>query len=91
MSWAETAAKRENITVKRRTDGHITATRKLCCMDAGKFEDEIVDVPVEKGKAGTSYFSIQMRDRAAKRPWKACRAPARYPAGCVLPVILFGE
>jgi acetyl-CoA C-acetyltransferase len=58
MSWAETAAKKENITREEADKwAYRSHKRAIAAWDTGKFEDEIVDVPVGKGKSGDIIFS----------------------------------
>jgi acetyl-CoA C-acetyltransferase len=57
MTWAETAAKKENIT-REEADrwAYRSHLRAIAAQDAGKFAEEIVPVPVGKGKGGETVF-----------------------------------
>ncbi len=60
MTWAEAAAKKEKITREEADRWALRSHQKaIAAQDAGKFAEEIVPVPVGKGKTGeTVYFSI---------------------------------
>lgn len=51
MSWAETAAREENISRQSCDQWAVESHKKACmAMDAGKFRDEIIPVPVSQSK-----------------------------------------
>ncbi|MCX5883711.1 MAG: acetyl-CoA C-acyltransferase [Deltaproteobacteria bacterium] len=51
MSWAETAAKEENVSRQSCDEWAVESHKKACAaMEAGKFRDEIVPVPVMQTK-----------------------------------------
>ncbi|MGD0022095.1 MAG: thiolase family protein [Smithellaceae bacterium] len=60
MTWAEAAAKKEKITREEADRWALRSHQKaITAQDAGKFAEEIVPVPLGKGKTGeTVYFSI---------------------------------
>ena len=66
MSWAEVAAKKENIGREEADRWAYRSHQKAVeAWDAGKFADEIIPVPVGRGKNGeTKFFS---RDESPRR------------------------
>ncbi|MCX7983133.1 MAG: thiolase family protein [Syntrophales bacterium] len=57
MTWAETAAKREKITREEADRWALRShLRAVAAQDAGKFAEEIVPVPIGKGKGGEDIF-----------------------------------
>jgi len=57
MAWAETAAKEEKISREECDRWALESHRKACAaMEAGKFKEEIVPVPVSQGKGKVSLI-----------------------------------
>jgi len=57
MTWAEAAAKKENITREEADRWALRShQRAIAAQDAGKFAQEIVAIPLGKGKDGQSLF-----------------------------------
>jgi acetyl-CoA C-acetyltransferase len=82
MTWAETAAKRENIS---REDADQWAARShrraVAAMEAGKFRDEIVPVPLPQGKGEPVLFASDETPRKDTTIEKLAKLPAVYPGG----------
>ena len=65
MTWAETAAKEENITREACDQWSVESHRKACAaMDSGKFREEIVAVPVPQFKGEPVLFDTDENPRA---------------------------
>jgi acetyl-CoA C-acetyltransferase len=57
MTWAETAAKKENITREEADRWALRSHQKaIAALDAGKFAEEILPIPLGKGKDGQMNF-----------------------------------
>lgn len=83
MSWAEAAAKKENIT---REEADLWACRShqkaIAAQDAGKFAEEIVPVPVGKGKGGeTILFAADEGPRRDTTLERLAKLRPVYPDG----------
>lgn len=83
MSWAETAAKRENITREEADRWAYQSHRKaIAAWDAGKFAQEIVPVPIGKGKGGdVIFFNTDEGPRRETTLEKLARLRPIYPDG----------
>jgi len=83
MSWAETAAKRENIT-REEADrwAYRSHKRAIAAWDGGKFAQEIVPVPVGKGKdGGIIFFNTDEGPRRETTVEKLAKLKPVYPDG----------
>lgn len=82
MTWAETAARAEQIT-RQAVDEWALRSHKLACaaINDGKFREEIVPVPVPAGKGQTSLFSVDETPRADTSLEKLARLKPVYPGG----------
>ncbi|HUH65237.1 MAG TPA: thiolase family protein [Syntrophales bacterium] len=83
MSWAEAAAKKENITREEADRWAYRSHRKaIAAWDAGKFTDEVVTVPLPSGKKGEPVFFVTdegpRRDTTIER---LARLKPVYPDG----------
>ena len=83
ISWAEAAAKKENIT---REEADLWACRShqkaIAAQDAGKFAEEIVPVPVGKGKGGeTILFAADEGPRRDTTLERLAKLRPVYPDG----------
>jgi acetyl-CoA C-acetyltransferase len=65
MSWAETAAKEENISRDACDQWSLASHRKACAaIESGKFNDEIVAVPIPRQKKDPIIFARDENPRA---------------------------
>jgi len=65
MTWAETAAKEYNISREEADKWALLSNQKACAaIEAGKFKDEIVPVPVPQRKGEALMFSQDERPRS---------------------------
>jgi len=83
MTWAEAAAKKEKITREEADRWALRSHQKaIAAQDAGKFAEEIVPVPVGKGKTGeTVYFSIDEGPRRETTLEKLAKLKPVYADG----------
>ncbi len=83
MTWAEAAAKKEKITREEADRWALRSHQKaIAAQDAGKFAEEIVPVPVGKGKTGeTVYFSIDEGPRRETTLEKLAKLKPVYTDG----------
>src|SRR4030042_5119376 len=83
MTWAETAARLEGITREEADRWACRSHRKaIAAQDAGKFAEEIVPVPVGKGKNGeTLFFAADEGPRRDTTPEKLAKLRPVYPDG----------
>jgi acetyl-CoA C-acetyltransferase len=83
MTWAEAAAKKEKITREEADHWAFRShQRAIAAQDAGKFAEEIVSVPVGKGKTGeTVYFSIDEGPRRETTLEKLAKLKPVYSGG----------
>ena len=83
MTWAEAAAKKEKITREEADRWALRSHQKaIAAQDAGKFAEEIVPVPVGKGKTGeTVYFSIDEGPRRETTLEKLAKLKSVYADG----------
>lgn len=83
MSWAEIAAKKENITREEADRWAYQSHKKaIAAWDAGKFAEEIVAVPVGKGKNGDIiFFNTDEGPRRETTMEKLARLRPVYPDG----------
>lgn len=83
ISWAEAAAKKENITRDEADRWACRSHQKaIAAQDAGKFAEEIVPVPIGKGKEGeTILFSADEGPRRDATLEKLAKLRPVYPDG----------
>jgi acetyl-CoA C-acetyltransferase len=83
MSWAEMAAKKEGITREEADRWAYRSHQKaVAAWDAGKFTQEIVSVPVGKGKTGEAvYFTNDEGPRRETTMEKLAKLRPVYPDG----------
>jgi acetyl-CoA C-acetyltransferase len=83
MSWAEMAAKKENITRDEADRWAYESHRKaIAAWDAGKFGEEVVPVPVAKVKSGdTIFFQTDEGPRRDTSMERLARLKPVYPDG----------
>jgi len=83
MTWAETAAKRENISREEADRWALRShMRAVAAQDAGKFAEEIVPIPIGKGKTGEDLvFSTDEGPRRDTTLEKLARLRPVYPDG----------
>lgn len=83
ISWAEVAAKKENITREEADRWACRSHQKaIAAQDAGKFAEEIVPVPVGKGKGGeTILFAADEGPRRDTTLERLAKLRPVYPDG----------
>ena len=83
MSWAEMAAKKENITREEADRWAYHSHRKaIAAWDAGKFAEEVVPVPIGKGKnGGIIFFHTDEGPRRDTTVEKLAKLKPVYPDG----------
>jgi acetyl-CoA C-acetyltransferase len=82
MSWAESAAKAEGITRQGADEWSLRShQRAVAAVDAGKFENEIVPIPIDKGKGGRELFRVDETPRRGTSLEKLARLETVYPDG----------
>ncbi|MFH1650557.1 MAG: acetyl-CoA C-acyltransferase [Chloroflexota bacterium] len=65
MSWAETAAKEHNLSREEVDRWALASNQRACAaMDSGKFDNEIVPVPIPQRKGDPVMFTKDERPRA---------------------------
>jgi acetyl-CoA C-acetyltransferase len=81
MTWAETAAKKENISRAEVDRWSVRSHQKaISAMDSGKFKGEIVPVPVP-GKGGESFFDTDETPRRDTSLEQLAKLRPVYPDG----------
>jgi len=82
MTWAETAAKKENIS---RQEADVWALRShqraIAAIDSGKFREEIASVPVSKKKGETALFDTDETPRRETTLEKLAKLSTIYAGG----------
>ena len=64
MTWAETAAKEENISREACDEWALQSHRKAClAIESGKFDQEIIPVPISVGAKETQYVKVDENPR----------------------------
>jgi acetyl-CoA C-acetyltransferase len=83
MTWAEAAAKKEKITREEADRWALRShQRAIAAQDAGKFIEEIVPIPIGKGKSGqTIFFSIDEGPRRETTLEKLAKLKPVYSGG----------
>jgi acetyl-CoA C-acetyltransferase len=82
MTWAETAAKKENITREEADKWALRSHQKaVAAQDAGKFAEEIVPVPLAQGKGGDVLFTVDEGPRRDTTLERLAKLRPVYPDG----------
>jgi acetyl-CoA C-acetyltransferase len=82
MSWAETAAKNEHISRREADEWAFRSHRKAIeALDAGKFREEIVPIPVPQRKGEPAIFDTDETPRRDTTLEKLAKLPPVYPDG----------
>lgn len=82
MIWAETAAKNEGITRQEADAWALRSQKKAVeAVDAGKFTEEIVPVPIPSKKGEPSMFEADETPRRNVTPERLAKLPPVYPDG----------
>ncbi|HPD55680.1 MAG TPA: thiolase family protein [Smithellaceae bacterium] len=83
MAWAETAAKKEKVTREEADRWALRShQRAIAAQDAGKFNEEIVPVPIGKDKNGqTIFFSVDEGPRRETTLEKLAKLKPVYADG----------
>ncbi|OGP67393.1 MAG: acetyl-CoA acetyltransferase [Deltaproteobacteria bacterium RBG_16_44_11] len=83
MTWAEAAAKKEKITREEADNWAFRSHQKaIAAQDAGKFAEEIVPVPLGKGKTGEPvFFSVDEGPRRETTLEKLAKLKPVYADG----------
>jgi acetyl-CoA C-acetyltransferase len=81
MTWAETAAKKENVSRAEVDRWAVRSHQKaISAMDSGKFKEEIVPVPVP-GKGGETFFVMDETPRRDTSLEQLAKLRPVYPDG----------
>jgi acetyl-CoA C-acetyltransferase len=81
MTWAETAAKKENVTRQEADRWAVRSHQKaIAAMDSGRFKEEIVAVPVPQ-KGGDVLFDTDETPRRDTSLEKLAKLKPVYPGG----------
>ena len=82
MAWAETAAKNENITRQKADEWACRSHQKaIAAIDAGKFSQEIVPVPIPQRKGEPRIFEVDETPRRETTLENLAKLKAVYPDG----------
>ncbi|MFH1351389.1 MAG: thiolase family protein [Pseudomonadota bacterium] len=82
MTWAETAAKKEDISREEADRWALRShERAIAAIDSGKFETEIVPVPVPQSKGGALSFDTDETPRRDTTLEKLAKLRPVYPDG----------
>lgn len=82
MAWAEAAARNENITRQEADEWSLRShQRAIAAQDAGKFQDEIVPVPIVQRKGPPQLFDADETPRRETTLEKLARLKTVYPDG----------
>ena len=82
MEWAETAAKEENITRKEADEwAYRSHMRALAAWDSGKFQEEIVPVPIPQRRGDPVFFEKDETPRPDTTLERLARLQPVYPNG----------
>lgn len=82
MTWAETAAKKENISREEADRWALRSHQKaVAAQDAGKFAEEIVPVPLSQGKGGDVLFTVDEGPRRDTTLERLAKLRPVYPDG----------
>jgi acetyl-CoA C-acetyltransferase len=82
MTWAETAAKSEQISRKEADEWAVRSHEKaIAAIDSGKFREETVPVPIPQRKGEPSVFDTDETPRRDTTLEKLATLPPVYPDG----------
>lgn len=82
MSWAEIAAKEENITREAADRWALRSQQRACeAVDSGKFRDEIVPIAVSRAKGGPLIIDTDEPPRHDTSLEKLAKLPTVYEGG----------
>jgi acetyl-CoA C-acetyltransferase len=82
MTWAETAAKKENVTRQEADEWALGSHRKaIAAVDSGKFGEEIVRISIAKKKGEVAFFEADETPRRETTMEKLAKLPPVYPDG----------
>jgi acetyl-CoA C-acetyltransferase len=82
MSWAEAAAKKENISRREADEWAARSHRRaIAAVDSGRFKAEIVPIPVPQPKGATLNFEADETPRRDTTVEKLLKLPTVYPDG----------
>lgn len=82
MTWAETAAKEENVTRQEADEWALRSHKRACAaINEGKFAEEIVPVAIAQGKGRTGLFSEDETPRPDSSIEKLARLKTVYSGG----------
>lgn len=82
MSWAENAAKSEGITREEADSWAVRSHEKaLAAIEEGRFQDEIVPIPLKQKNGDTKYFGIDETPRPDSSLEKLAGLKTIYPDG----------
>jgi acetyl-CoA C-acetyltransferase len=82
MSWAETAAKKEHISRQEADEWALQSHEKaIRAIDSGKFNEEIVSVPIPQKKGGAEIFDTDETPRRGTTLEKLAKLRPIYPDG----------
>ncbi|KPK23326.1 MAG: acetyl-CoA acetyltransferase, partial [Nitrospira bacterium SG8_3] len=82
MTWAETAAKNENISRQEADEWAVRSQEKaVAAMEAGRFADEIVPVPIPQKKGDPLLFDADETPRKGTTLEKLAQLRPVYPDG----------
>jgi len=82
MTWAEKAAKNENISRKEADEWALRSQQKaIAAIDSGRFSEEIVPVPIPQKKGEPLIFDIDETPRRDTTLEKLNQLPTVYPDG----------
>lgn len=82
MTWAETAAKNEQISRQEADEWALRSQQKaIAAIDSGKFSEEIVPVPIPRRKGEPVIFDTDETPRRDTTLEKLSKLPTVYPDG----------
>jgi acetyl-CoA C-acetyltransferase len=82
MEWAETAARTEQVTREEVDEWALASHRKaIAAQDAGKFNEEIVPVPIPQRKGSDAFFDTDEGPRRDTSLEKLAKLRPVYPDG----------
>jgi acetyl-CoA C-acetyltransferase len=82
MTWAEEAAKKENISRREADEWALRSHQKaVAAIDSGKFKEEIVSVPIPQRKGEPILFEVDETPRRDTQLEKLAKLATVYPGG----------
>jgi acetyl-CoA C-acetyltransferase len=82
MTWAEMAAKKENISRQEADEWALRSHQKsIAAIDSGRFSEEIVPVPIPKKKGEVQYLDMDETPRRDTTLEKLAKLSPVYPEG----------